>query len=444
MATNFPRAGRVFSPTVSQRPQLDGMALGKEFADTIRRNRAVSAEMKAARLFPDDPVQQAKEYLRITGEGGRFFAPTDAPSRYLGAVEAKRKEQLEERKTKATERTADAAIINALKPPASSGETAAIRTLRTKLEYAAEIKGLQPGSPDWVSFVNAGIAKFFKAGHDLTTEPVPGGSPTPRVDAGAPEDETPAVAYPVLLANRPLNDVYNDVQTYYAQLTGLREDLNALPDGAIMARRAVQTQIDNLGKQIDTAERTYAIRTTQVGDLRKLATSPHYLGLSNDLARTAAVLPLITDVLDSVKTGKPHNVAIIPQLSRYLVTLVGDDKIGSTELKMIDAGGKDIIRSIGDWVNKGFLGTVSIDTLTDIRNLILKVHTFKQDRVIEQWLKDKKQYGSDVEFSRAFERPVSDRLLLEYYKRNGTPEEKSIAIGVLKKIEQKELESRNE
>jgi hypothetical protein len=82
------------------------------------------------------------------------------------------------------------------------------------------------------------------------------------------------------------------------------------------------------------------------------------------------------------------------------------------------------------------LGTVSIDTLTDIRNLILKVHTFKQDRVIEQWLKDKKQYGSDVEFSRAFERPVSDMVLLEYYQRNGTPEEQERATQVLRTIKE--------
>ena len=45
MARTFARP--VPLPAIPQRPQFDGMAMGKEFADTIRRNRAVSAEMEA-------------------------------------------------------------------------------------------------------------------------------------------------------------------------------------------------------------------------------------------------------------------------------------------------------------------------------------------------------------------------------------------------------------
>ena len=45
MARTFVRHAPL--PTVQERPQLDGMAMGKQFADTIRRNKSMGAINKA-------------------------------------------------------------------------------------------------------------------------------------------------------------------------------------------------------------------------------------------------------------------------------------------------------------------------------------------------------------------------------------------------------------
>jgi len=71
---SFPHVNPVPLPTVPQRPQFDGMALGKEFADTIRRNKTMGAINKALEQHGTLSSPEAIETVR-QGMGTWFSDP---------------------------------------------------------------------------------------------------------------------------------------------------------------------------------------------------------------------------------------------------------------------------------------------------------------------------------------------------------------------------------